>query len=121
MNVMFVIGDTLLTPELGDTILSGITRNSVLTLARDWGMLVEERKISIREILTAYSNGLLKEAFGCGTAATIAHIVGIGFEGKDYMLPPISERKFSTKVDETLRNIRKGKVEDKFNWMMKLV
>ncbi|MCE3227938.1 MAG: branched chain amino acid aminotransferase apoenzyme [Bacteroidetes bacterium] len=121
MNLMFVIGDTLLTPELGDTILSGITRDSVLTLARDWGLKVEERKISIREVLTAHGNGTLKEAFGCGTAATIAHIVGIGFEGKDYDLPPVEQRKFSTKVDEMLRNIRKGNVEDKFNWMMKVV
>lgn len=121
MNLMFVIGDTLLTPALSDTILSGITRDSVLTLARDWGLKVEERKISIREVLTAQGNGTLKEAFGCGTAATIAQIIGIGFEGKDYTLPPVEERKFSTKVDEVLRNIRKGKTEDKFHWMMKVV
>ncbi|MGZ4098598.1 MAG: aminotransferase class IV, partial [Bacteroidia bacterium] len=120
MNLMFVIGDTLLTPALSDTILSGITRDSVLTLAKDWGMKVEERKISIREVLTAHGNGTLKEAFGCGTAATIAQIIGIGFEGKDYALPPVEERKFSTKVDEVLRNIRKGKAEDKFHWMMKV-
>lgn len=120
MNLMFVIGDTLLTPALSDTILSGITRDSVLTLARDWGMKVEERKISIREVLTAHHNGTLMEAFGCGTAATIAQIIGIGFEGKDYDLPPVEERKFSTKVDDVLRSIRKGKTEDKFNWMMKL-
>lgn len=120
MNLMFVIGDTLLTPALSDTILSGITRDSVLTLAKDWGMKVEERKISIREVLTAHHNGTLLEAFGCGTAATIAQIIGIGFEGKDYDLPPVEERKFSTKVDDVLRSIRKGKTEDKFNWMMKL-
>ncbi|MBI2722837.1 MAG: branched-chain amino acid aminotransferase [Bacteroidetes bacterium] len=120
MNLMFVIGDTLLTPALSDTILSGITRDSVLTLARDWGMKVEERKISIREVLTAHHNGTLMEAFGCGTAATIAQIIGIGFEGKDYDLPPVEERKFSTKVDDVLRSIRKGKTEDKFNWMMKI-
>lgn len=120
MNLMFVIGDTLLTPELSDTILSGITRKSVLALAKDWGMKIEERKISIHEVLTAHGNGTLKEAFGCGTAATIAQIIGIGFEGKDYALPPVAERKFSTKVDEVLRSIRKGKVEDKFNWMMKV-
>lgn len=121
MNLMFVIGDTLLTPALSDTILSGITRDSVLTLAKDWGIKVEERKISIREVLTAHHNGTLKEAFGCGTAATIAQIIGIGFEGKDYDLPPVEERKFSTKVDDMLRSIRKGKTPDKFNWMMKVV
>ena len=120
MNLMFVLGDTLLTPSLSDTILAGITRDSVLALARDWGMKVEERKVSLREVADAYEKGELKEAFGCGTAATIAQIVGIGFEGKDFILPPVSERKFSTKVDETLRLIRKGKVQDKLNWMMKL-
>ena len=117
MNLMFVIGNSVVTPALSDTILAGITRNSVLALAKDWGMNVEERKISITEILEAHANGTLKEAFGVGTAETIAQIIGIGYEGKDYALPPVEERQFSNKVDETLRNIRKGKVEDKFNWM----
>jgi branched-chain amino acid aminotransferase len=120
MNLMFVIGDTLLTPALSDTILAGITRDSVLALARDWGMKVEERKVSLREVAEAYEKGELKEAFGCGTAATIAQIVGIGFEGKDFVLPPVEDRKFSTKVDETLRLIRKGKLEDKLHWMYKI-
>lgn len=121
MNLMFVIGDTLITPALSDTILAGITRNSVLVLARDWGMKVEERKISITEILEAHANGTLKEAFGVGTAATIAQIIGIGHIDNYYPLPPVEERQFSPKIDETLRNIRKGKIEDKFNWMYKLV
>lgn len=120
MNVMFVIGDTLLTPALSDTILDGVTRSSVLALARDWGMKVEERKVTIQEVFKAIEAGNLKEVFGCGTAATIAHIIGIGHEGKDYVLPPVSERKFSPKVDETLRLIRKGKLEDKMHWMMKI-
>jgi branched-chain amino acid aminotransferase len=121
MNVMFVIGDTLLTPGLSDTILDGVTRNSVLALAHDWGIKVEERKVSINEVFEAIEKGTLKEVFGCGTAATIAQIVGIGYKGKDYVLPPVSERKFSTKVDDTLRAIRKGKIEDKFHWMLKVV
>ena len=121
MNLMFVIGDTLITPALSDTILAGITRNSVLALARDWGMKVEERKISIAEILEAHAAGTLKEAFGVGTAATIAQIIGIGHVDNYYPLPPVEERQFSPKIDETLRNIRKGKIEDKFNWMYKLV
>lgn len=120
MNLMFVIGDTLITPGLSDTILSGITRDSVLAIARDWNYKVEERKISIAEIVEAHKNGSLKEAFGCGTAATIAQIVGIGYDGQDFELPPIEQRQFSPKVDEYLRSIRKGKVEDKFNWMLKV-
>ena len=120
MNFMFVINDTLITPSLSDSILAGITRDSILTLAKEWGMKVEERKVSIKEVFEAIDNGTIKEVFGCGTAATIAQIIGIGHNGKDYALPPVSERKFSTKVDETLRNIRKGKAEDKMGWMMKV-
>jgi len=120
MNVMFVIGDTLLTPALSDTILDGVTRKSVIELAKSWGMPVEERKVSIREVFEAFDKGELKEVFGCGTAATIAQIIGIGYQGKDHALPPVSERKFSTKVDETLRNIRKGKIADSMTWMMKV-
>ena len=120
MNVMFVIGDTLLTPALSDTILDGVTRKSVLELARSWNMKVEERKVSIKEVFEAIENNTLKEIFGCGTAATIAHIVGIGHNGKDYALTPVEQRAFSPKVDETLRQIRKGKLKDSFGWMMKV-
>ncbi len=117
MNLMFVLDNTVVTPALSDTILAGITRNSVLALAKDWGMNVEERKISITEIIEAHAKGTLKEAFGVGTAATIAQIIVIGYEGKDYALPPVEGRQFSNKIDDTLRNIRKGKTADKFNWM----
>lgn len=120
MNLMFVIDDVLITPPLGDTILAGITRDSVLTLARDWHMKVQERKISIDEVVDAHKRGTLEEAFGTGTAATIAHISTIGFEGKDYELPPVSNRIFSNRVSIELDNIRTGKVEDKFNWMYKI-
>jgi branched-chain amino acid aminotransferase len=120
MNLMFLLGDTLITPALSDTILDGITRNSVLAVARDWGYKVEERKISIKEIVAAHQKGLLKEAFGTGTAATIAHISAIGLDDEIMELPPIEERAFSPKVDEYLRNLRKGKTADKFHWMHKI-
>ncbi|MDP2386051.1 MAG: branched-chain amino acid aminotransferase [Bacteroidota bacterium] len=120
MNLMFVIGDTLLTPALSDTILAGITRDSVLAVARDWGMKVEERKISTEEIMAAHANGTLKEAFGTGTAATIAHIRAIGYEDNLYELPAIEDRKFSPKVDEFLRNLRKGRENDMHHWMLQV-
>lgn len=121
MNVMFVVGDTLLTPALHDSILAGITRNSILTIARDWGMKVEERKISVDEIIDAHKKGLLNEAFGVGTAATIAQIISINHKDKDFELPPVEKRQFSTKVAKYLTDIRRGKVEDKFGWMVKVV
>lgn len=120
MNLMFVIDNILITPATSDTILAGVTRDSVIQLARDWGMMVEERKVSIKEIFDAHKNGKLQEAFGVGTAATIAHIVTIGYEGKDYELPPIEQRKFSPKIDQALRDIRKGRTEDKFRWTLKV-
>jgi len=120
MNLMIVIDDVLITPPVGDTILAGITRDSVLTLARDWKMKVQERKISIDEVLDAHKRGTLEEAFGTGTAATIAHISTIGFEGKDYVLPPVENRIFSHRVEKELDNIRKGRSEDKHNWMYKV-
>ena len=120
MNLMFVMDDILITPATSDTILAGVTRDSVIQLARDWGMMVEERKVSIKEIFDAHKNGKLQEAFGVGTAATIAHIVTIGYEGKDYELPSIDKRKFSPRVDQALRDIRKGRTDDKFRWTLKV-
>jgi branched-chain amino acid aminotransferase len=120
MNLMVVIDDVLITPPLGDTILAGITRDSVLTLARDWDMKVEERKLSIIEVMEAHKGGILQDAFGTGTAATITHISHIGFEGKDYELPPVNTRIFSNKVKKELDNIHLGKVEDIHKWMFKL-
>jgi branched-chain amino acid aminotransferase len=120
MNVMFVINNKIITPSLSDTILAGITRDSVLTLARDWGYTVEERKVSIKEVVAGLEEGTLSEAFGTGTAATIAQISVIGYEGKDYKLPAVESREFSNRVDQHLRDIRKGRAEDKHHWMLKL-
>lgn len=119
MNVMFVIDDTLVTPELGDTILRGITRDSVLVLARHWGMKVEERKLSVNELVEGLKSGRVKEAFGAGTAATIAHIELIGHDGHDYILPPVEQRKFSNRVFKELEGIKRGTHADPFGWMMR--
>jgi branched-chain amino acid aminotransferase len=120
MNVMFVIEDTLVTPALSDSILAGITRDSVLKIARHWGMKVEERKISVTELVDGLKKGKVKEAFGAGTAATIAHIELIGFEDKDYYLPPVAERKFSNRVFEELDGIKRGTKPDPFGWISKM-
>jgi branched-chain amino acid aminotransferase len=120
MNVMFVIDNTLVTPELSDSILAGITRDSVLTLARQWGMKVEERKISVTELRERLDEGKVTEAFGAGTAATIAHIELVGFDDKDYYLPPIAERKFANRVFEELEGIKRGKRPDTFGWLTKM-
>lgn len=120
MNVMFVIDDVLITPPLSGTILPGITRNSVLEIAQDWGYHVEERQITVDEVIEAAKNGSLQEAFGAGTAATIAQIEVIGHEGTDYVLPEIANRIFSNKVLDFLNNIKRGQEIDKWGWIEKI-
>lgn len=120
MNVMCVIDDTLITPGLHDTILNGITRNSALALAKDFGMKVEERKISVDELLDAHKKGTLQEIFGVGTAATIAPVSLFGYHGKDYNLPPINTKTYGARIKKELDNIRTGKSPDKHGWMYKV-
>ena len=120
MNVIFQIGDTLITPISSDTILDSITRRSVVDIARDWGYEVEERKVLVSEVIEAIETGNLTEAFGAGTAATIAQISLINYKGVDYELPPVENREFSNKVKHEIENIKYGKIEDRFNWMLKV-
>lgn len=121
MNVVFVINDTIITPsEDNDTILKGITKRSLIEIAKDWGYKVEERQVTVEEIVTALENKTLQDAFGAGTAATIAHISVIGYEGKDYELPAVETRQFSNKLKNYLMDYKKGLVEDKFNWLLKV-
>jgi len=120
MNVMFVIDDVLVTPALSDSILAGITRDSVLKLARQRKMKVEERRISVDELVDCLSNGRVNDAFGVGTAVTIAPIELIGYEGKDYVLPPVAYRQFSTSMLQELESIRRGQAPDPFNWVVRM-
>lgn len=120
MNVAFVINDTVITPKLTGTILRGITRDSVLTLLKDMGVEVEERSLSIDEVATAYEKGQLTEAFGMGTAATIAQIDTINYRGKDMILPPIAERKYAPQIYEKLEAIKYGKIADPYGWVCKI-
>jgi branched-chain amino acid aminotransferase len=120
MNVMFVINGKLITPsEESDTILRGITKRSVVEVAKLWGMEVEERKISVAELVGAIKDGSLTEAFGAGTAATIAHIAKIGYRDEVLVLPAIEGRDFSNKVGEFLNNLKSGAIEDTFSWTLK--
>lgn len=121
MNIMFRIGDKLITPAISETILSGITRDSVITLAKEWGYDVEhDSRVEVQEVLNAARNGELSEAFGLGTAATVAHIAEIA-DGEDrYELPPIENREFSKHIADALLDIRKFRADDKHGWMVEL-
>ncbi|WP_254412050.1 branched-chain amino acid aminotransferase [Dyadobacter diqingensis] len=121
MNVMFVLDDgTLLTPAVSDTTLDGITRKTILAIARHWGIPVEERRISVQEIISALKEGRLESAFGAGTAAVVSHISTIGYERLDYTLPDVKEDSFAKKVKEYLIEIYTGKTEDLFGWTLKV-
>ncbi|HEY9117976.1 MAG TPA: branched-chain amino acid aminotransferase [Roseivirga sp.] len=120
MNVMFVIDDVIRTAPTSGTILKGITRDSVLTIAREWGLKVEEKQVAVAEVVNAAKEGRLKEAFGVGTAATIAPIAAIGFEDEVFDLPAADETYFSKKVLKELNAIRTGEIEDRHGWVYKI-
>lgn len=120
MNIMFVLDGKLITPKLSSSILPGITRDSILTIANDWGLEVEERDIYVDEIVKGIENGTLTEAFGVGTAATIAHIATIGHDGIDYDLPAIETREISNKLGEYLNDYKRGRIEDEHDWLMEI-
>jgi branched-chain amino acid aminotransferase len=120
MNLMFVIADTLVTAPTGDTILNGITRDSILQIAKDLGMKVEERPIRVTEVIDAIKNGTMQEAFGAGTAATVAQIQTICNDGIDYELPPVEGRKYSQQFLKILTDLKTGKTEDTHGWIYKV-
>jgi branched-chain amino acid aminotransferase len=120
MNVFFVVDDRVVTPTLGGTILPGITRDSVIALLRDAGVTVEERRISIDEIVRAHAEGRLRECFGTGTAATVSHVGRIRYRGQDRVLPPVGERTVGPTVRERLVAIMTGQAPDPFGWLDRL-
>jgi len=115
-NVMFVLDGKLITPSTRDTILDGVTRDTVIALAREWGMEVEERRVSVAEILKGAKNGTLQDAFGAGTAATIAPVGSINHNGEEYFLSDPKTREFSQKVLTELDAIKYGRVTDTHGW-----
>ncbi len=117
MNVFFVIDGKAITPSLEqETILAGITRDSVITLLRERGIPVEEREISIDEVVAAYHNGKLEEVFGSGTAATIALISDMKYKDL-HMHFDIEKWKIAPLMKKTLLEIKEGVVEDKHGWL----
>ncbi|PCJ23616.1 MAG: branched chain amino acid aminotransferase [Flavobacteriales bacterium] len=121
MNIMFHIGDTLITPNTDlETTLAGITRDSVLVLAKELGVKVEERRVSVDEVIEAAKNGALKDVFGTGTAATIAQISSITYNGVKYDLPAIESRTLSNEIAKELQDIKRGRAEDTHNWIYRI-
>lgn len=120
MNVIFIMGNKAVTPGLSaGTILAGVTRDSVLTLLKEMGLEIEERPLSIDEIVASYKAGELKEVFGTGTAATISVIEELGY--RDFCMKfDLEKNTVAATVKKTLANIREGIEGDKYGWMMKV-
>ncbi|NTS40722.1 branched-chain amino acid aminotransferase [Flavisolibacter sp. BT320] len=116
MNLFFVIDEKVITPPLSDSILDGVTRDSLLTIARSMGYTVEERRISVREVLRALNEGRSVEAFGAGTAAVVAPISVMGVDGELYHLPTYSGRSVMFRLKKGLEAIRTGREEDRWGW-----
>ncbi|MET3576323.1 branched-chain amino acid aminotransferase [Bhargavaea ullalensis] len=117
MNVFFKIGGEVITPALNGSILSGITRKSILEMLRAWDVPVTERRISMQELVDAQKDGRLEEAFGTGTAAVISPIGEFNWKGESFTVNGGEAGELSTKLYEELTGIQTGKKEDPFNWV----
>jgi len=117
MNVFFKINGEVITPMLSDSILPGVTRDSVIQLVKSRGIPVSERLVSIDELLDAQQKGLLEEAFGSGTAAVISPIGSLSWEGKEFAVAGGGIGELSQSLYDQLTGIQYGRLPDPFGWV----
>lgn len=120
MNLFVVIGDELATPALEGSILSGVTRDCVITLAREWGMKVSERRISIDEVLDAHQDGKLREVFGCGTASVISPVGELAWDGQRLRIRDGSIGPVAQKLYDTITQIQRAVLPDRHGWTVEV-
>lgn len=120
MNMFFVLGDTVVTPALVGSILPGITRKSCIEVLKRNGYKVEERRVSVDEILEAAKNGTLKEAFGTGTAAVISPVGVLGYQGEDILINEGKMGEVSAFLYDEITGMQYGKKADAFGWITTL-
>jgi len=119
-NIFFLLGDELVTPPLEGTILPGVTRDSVIRIARHWGRTVSERRISMDEILHAVEAGTLKEAFASGTAAVVSPVGKFYYQGKEHLINDGKTGALTWKLYEEILGIQCGEKDDPFGWRVKI-
>ena len=119
MNVFFRINDTLYTAPTSERILDGVTRKSLIAIAKRDGINVEERSVLVSELIDAAKNGTLKEVFGAGTAAVVNPIVGFSYQDVYYELPKL-ENSIALELKDKLTNIQYKLAEDTFGWTVKI-
>ncbi len=120
MNIFFKIDGKIVTPMLNGSILPGVTRDSVINLCKSWGMDVEERKISVDELLEAQHSGKLEEVFGTGTAAVISPVGKLRFGDEVMVIGDGSIGPVSQKIYDTVTGIQLGLIDDPFGWRVEI-
>ena len=120
MNIMVKIGDEVITPALGGTILPGVTRDSVLTLLRDWGVKASERQISIDEVVEAHRAGHLDEVFGTGTAAVISPVGELAYQGRKMVIQDGGIGPLTQRLYDAIVGIQYGKAPDPHRWTLEV-
>jgi branched-chain amino acid aminotransferase len=119
-NIFFMMNDELVTPPLGGTILPGITRDTVLRLAADWGIPTSERKITIDEVIAAAEDGSLTEAFGSGTAAVISPIGEFGYKEKSITVNKGTTGPLAQRLFDEIQLLQRGTAPDPHNWIVRV-
>ena len=120
MNMFFMIDDEVLTAPLTGSILEGITRDSVIKILKSWNIPVKEQPVSIDTVVSAASSGLLKEAFGAGTAAVISPVGQITFRDKDYVIAGGKMGELSQRLYDEIVGIQYAERSDPFGWVEKI-
>tara|TARA_B100001057_G_scaffold146988_2_gene146929 strand:+ start:19023 stop:20072 length:1050 start_codon:yes stop_codon:yes gene_type:complete len=115
MSIVFRIGNKLITPLTSDTILDGVSRKTVIQIAKDMDINVEERDIDVDELISEHKNGNLLEMFGCGTAAVIAKISSFGYKGDIYNLKEIDDS-YADNIKKSIIDIQQNLSEDLHGW-----
>jgi branched-chain amino acid aminotransferase len=119
-NIFFLFQNNLVTPPLSGTILPGVTRDSVIRLAGEWGIKVSERSVTIHEVLQAARDGSLKEMFATGTAAVISPVGEIGFQGQAIPVADGKTGPLAQRLYDEITGIQYGKKKDPFGWVVKI-
>ena len=116
MNIMLRIGDEVITPPLSGSILAGITRDSALTLMRDWGLRVSERQIAIEDVLAAATDGSLREMWGTGTAAVVSPVGELGYKGERHIINGGKTGELTQRLYDAIVAIQYGIAPDPYGW-----
>jgi branched-chain amino acid aminotransferase len=120
MNIMVKIGDEVVTPPIAGTILPGVTRDSVLTLLRDWGLRSSERAIGIDEVVAAHKSGTLKEVFGTGTAAVISPVGELAYKGEKMVIGGGQIGPLTQRLYDAIVGVQYGKEPDSHSWTVEV-